>query len=188
MSALTAEQFEEWGEELRLSNEKAYSELFRKTYNPMLRYASRIVADEEAARDVLQDVYIKLWHKRFELDTDKSLKALLYRMVRNKCYNYLRDHSRMSLGVDDTEPDPAPSVPDESEDEEQQKLKIRLNEWIEELPVRQREAFELSRFEGLDHEEIADVMECSPRTVNNHIVSALNHLRNRHNQHNNGSS
>lgn len=187
MSALTAEQFEHWGLELRLSNEQAFSELFHKTYNPMLRYASRIISDEEAARDVLQDVYIKLWHKRFELDTDKSLKALLYRMVRNKCYNHLRDNSRVSLGVDESQPDPMP-LNEETETEDHDKLKTRLNQWIEELPVRQREAFELSRFEGLDHEEIADVMECSPRTVNNHIVSALNHLRNRHNQYSNSSS
>jgi RNA polymerase sigma-70 factor, ECF subfamily len=56
-------------------------------------------------------------------------------------------------------------------------LERQLTEWIEALPARQREAFELSRYEGLDHHEIAEVMECAPRTVNNHIVSALNTLR-----------
>ncbi|MFB6272415.1 MAG: sigma factor-like helix-turn-helix DNA-binding protein, partial [Salinibacter sp.] len=40
-------------------------------------------------------------------------------------------------------------------------------------------ALVLSRFDGLSHEEVADVMDISPRTVNNHIVRALKHLRGR---------
>ena len=56
-------------------------------------------------------------------------------------------------------------------------LPKKLHEWVEQLPERQREAFELSRFEGLDHEEIAQVMQVSARTVNNHLVAALRQLR-----------
>ncbi|MDX1638495.1 MAG: sigma factor-like helix-turn-helix DNA-binding protein, partial [Balneolaceae bacterium] len=52
--------------------------------------------------------------------------------------------------------------------------------WIEELPRQQQRAFELSRFEGLTHEEIAEVMEIAPRTVNNHIVAALKTLKERY--------
>ncbi len=57
--------------------------------------------------------------------------------------------------------------------------------WINELSDRRREAFELSRFEGLDHQEIADVMNLTVKTVNNHIVDALSHLRKRYNNHSN---
>ena len=56
-------------------------------------------------------------------------------------------------------------------------LSEKFGEWIEQLPERQQEAFELSRFEGLSHTEIATVMEVSPKTVNNHIVAALRQLR-----------
>jgi DNA-directed RNA polymerase specialized sigma24 family protein len=60
--------------------------------------------------------------------------------------------------------------------------------WINELSDRRREAFELSRFEGLDHNEIADVMNLSVKTVNNHIVDALSHLRMRYNNHSNSKN
>ncbi len=183
MSVLTTEKFEKWVVELRNSNEEAFSELFRQTYNPMLRYALRFTADEEAARDILQDVYIKLWNKRVELEPDKSLKAYLYSMVRNRCYNYIRDHSRVEVGLDESMPAEIESQNEEQEKREAESLKSRINSWIEDLPIRQREAFELSRFEGLDHSEIAEIMDCSPRTVNNHIVSALNFLRNKYQQH-----
>lgn len=52
-----------------------------------------------------------------------------------------------------------------------------LNRWISNLPNRQQEAFRLSRFDGLDHAEIAEVMDVSEKTVNNHIVAALSFLR-----------
>lgn len=52
-----------------------------------------------------------------------------------------------------------------------------LIKWIDNLPERQQEAFKLSRFEGLSHDEIADIMDVSPRTVNNHIVAALKSLQ-----------
>jgi RNA polymerase sigma-70 factor (ECF subfamily) len=56
-------------------------------------------------------------------------------------------------------------------------LDRRLRRWIDDLPDRQREALSLSRFEGLSHEAIAEIMDISPRTVNNHIVRALKSLR-----------
>jgi RNA polymerase sigma-70 factor (ECF subfamily) len=66
----------------------------------------------------------------------------------------------------------------QSESDERMDL---LKNWITDLPERQREAFELSRFEGLDHDEIASVMNVSSNTVNNHIVAALKRLRDRYN-------
>jgi RNA polymerase sigma-70 factor (ECF subfamily) len=56
-------------------------------------------------------------------------------------------------------------------------LEKNIKAWVEDLPDRQREAFVLSRFNGLSHDEIAAVMGVSPRTVNNHIVRALKTLR-----------
>ena len=58
-------------------------------------------------------------------------------------------------------------------------LDERLRMFIEQMPDRRREAFMLSRYEGLSHEEIAQVMKLTPRTVNTHIVLALKDLRNR---------
>ena len=62
-------------------------------------------------------------------------------------------------------------------------LEQLLLDWIEEMPDRRREAFCLSRFDGLSHEEIAEAMDLAPKTVNNHIVLALQYLRKRLNGH-----
>lgn len=151
------------------------------SYDQLIRYADSIVRDPDVAADILQEVYAHLWEIRDRIDENKSLKALLYRMTRNRGINHVR--AKRSVRLDELDPADQPSeemeLPgDESAGEESGELQRKIYEWIETLPLRQREAFELSRFEGLDHHEIADVMECAPRTVNNHIVSALGTLRN----------
>ena len=60
---------------------------------------------------------------------------------------------------------------------ETDELGHKFTEWIRNMPERRREVFELSRFEGLQHDEIAGVMDLSIKTVNNHMVLALNYLR-----------
>ena len=58
-------------------------------------------------------------------------------------------------------------------------LEEHLKQFIEELPPRRKEAFMLSRYDGLSHREIAVRMKLTPRTVNTHIVLALRYLRSR---------
>ncbi|MBP3192545.1 RNA polymerase sigma factor [Natronogracilivirga saccharolytica] len=175
-------QYHEWALRLRNSDESAFREIFTDSYDQLIRYADSIVRDPDAAADILQDVYAHLWEIRDRVDENRSLKALLYRMTRNRGINYLRMHR--SVRLDELGPADVPAeelIPAGEDDagSESGELMKKITEWIESLPVRQREAFELSRFEGLDHHEIAKVMDCAPRTVNNHIVSALGTLRDR---------
>lgn len=173
-----ATDYRQWARRIRRSEEKAFQELFMDSYQPLMRYSLNFIKDTDVASDILQEVYAHLWEIRDRLDEDKSLKALLYRMVKNRSINHIR--ARRPVRLDDVAPSEQPSeeMPAESiRMDSDDMLERQLSEWIEALPPRQREAFELSRFEGLDHHEIADVMECAPRTVNNHIVSALSTLR-----------
>lgn len=179
MKTITDEQFTAWSRRLQQSDRQAYTHVFEATYDTLWRYAWYFTHDEDAAYDVLQDVFLKLWHIRERVDPAKSLKALLFQMVRNTALNRLRRDKRHAAdSLDDMlfEPTSA-SHPDVEVDTESLALQIR--HWIEELPTRRREAFMLSRYQGLSHAEIADIMNLTPKTVNNHIVLALQHLRSR---------
>ncbi len=180
MATASAEKFSYWSERLNESDEQAFSELFEHTYDSLRHYISKYIFDPDAALDVLQDVYVKLWQIRDNIDPDKSLKALMYQMVRNSALNYLRDTKDKNISLDSISEQEHMEEPAEieiTEKDETTLLQEQMQQWISELPDRQREAFELSRFEGMSHEEIAHVMELRPRTVNNHIVIALNTLR-----------
>ncbi len=171
--------FARWSLRLRASDTGAFTEVFQATHAPLLRYAWRFMGSEDAAQDVVQDVFLKLWQVRETLDAERSLKALLYRMVRNVALNY----NRAAQHYESSAPE-ADQWNDEDEPASDQRVEAallaeRLQAWVAEMPERRREAFMLSRFHGFSHEEIAQIMDLTPRTVNTHIVLALKHLRER---------
>lgn len=179
MQSITEEQFRAWSEGLQRSDRRAYASVFDATYDALYRYAWYITHDRDACYDILQDVYAKLWAVRETIDPDRSLKALLYQMVRNYSLNHERQKKRHATAPLDALPvEPSVSTTTEA-DLDATSLEQRLREWIEAMPERRRIAFEMSRFEGKSHEEIAEAMALAPKTVNNHIVLALQYLRER---------
>lgn len=173
----TDDSFAQWSERLLDSDQRAFSELFEAMHVTLLRYAWRYTRAQEPARDIVQEAFMKLWQMREDIDPDRSLKALLYTMVRNLALN----HNRSAQYTNGTLPehdlhDHAPSA-DKQVDADL--LDAHLRRCIEDMPERRREAFVLSRYEGLSHDEIAQMMGLTPRTVNTHIVLALKDLRSR---------
>ena len=165
-------QPETYALEIRSGNRLAFSDFFRKNHDQYVRYAMRFVNEKADALDIVQDVFVKLWKNRLNIDPQKSIVSYLYTSVRNQSLNFIRDHSSKKETLDE-------EIIDEIELEENDSSNLlqALKTCITELPERQREAFELSRFEGLQHHEIAEIMNLSSRTVNNHIVTALKILR-----------
>ncbi|NBC65496.1 MAG: RNA polymerase sigma-70 factor [Bacteroidetes bacterium] len=171
------EQFELWAEKIQQSDRRAFDSLFRSVYSQFVNFAATYTHEKSSAADIVQDSFILLWQNRTSIDPDQSLKAYLYRIVRNRSLNFLRNRSSeiaQSEIIVEEKLQPAEEV---DSNEKADELSEKFGEWIEQLPERQQEAFELSRFEGLNHEEIASVMDVSPKTVNNHIVAALKQLR-----------
>lgn len=160
---------------IRVSDREAFAEVFADLRPGLVRYVNGFVQDGAAAHDVIQDVFLALWNRRHHLDPSLSLKALLYRMARNRALKYVRQQ-RVRQRYAATAP---PTAPVTLADPDGEALALRMRSWIAALPDRQREALSLTRFEGLTHREAAEVMEISPRTVNNHLVRALSTLSER---------
>ena len=167
-------QTETYALEIKSGNRLAFSDFFRKNHDQYVRYAMRFVNEKADALDIVQDVFIKLWNNRTNIDPHKSLISYIYTSIKNQSLNFIRDHTSKKNVLDE-------EIIDEIEvqDNDSSTLLNALKNSIIELPDRQREAFELSRFEGLEHYEIAEIMGLSARTVNNHIVTALKTLRNK---------
>lgn len=160
---------------IRSSDRQAYAEVFHALRPALLRYVDALVRDPAGAHDIVQDVFVALWEQRHTLDPTLPLPALLYRMARYRSMNHLRARrvrERHAATVESAYA-PEPADPDVAN------LSTRLAAWIDALPDRQREALQLTRYSGLTHREAADVMEISPRTVNNHLVRALATLQER---------
>jgi RNA polymerase sigma-70 factor (ECF subfamily) len=175
----SSEQFSNWCRRIAASDRRAFEELFRATHGALVQYAFTITRNTTASLDLLQEVFTKIWEIRHTLDPERSLKALLYRMVRNLAFNHYRDTKSQDAKRDSMADLDIPAAERTDETVDAVLLETRLRGWIAELPDRQREALTFSRFDGLSHEEIAAMMDISPRTVNNHLVKALKHIRDR---------
>jgi len=170
--------FRVWANQIHGSDPSAFEAFFRAVHSPLVRYATRFVP-ESSAEDIVQDAFVRIWNGRERIDPSQSLKAFAYRTVRNLSLNWIRDGKTREALLEKRYESPVSVTPAPDDELARSDLSERLREWIFELPDRQREALELSRFEGLTHEQVAEAMGVSPRTVNNHLIKALRVIRDR---------
>jgi RNA polymerase sigma-70 factor, ECF subfamily len=163
--------------QIRAGNEKAFESLFRAHYAVLCAFSRKFVTDADAAEEVVQELFLALWEKRAELMPTMSLRSYLFAAVRNACLNYIKHmqvrqrHASHTLAL-------APAYADDPADALQAaELQARITLAIDALPDRCGEIFRLSRFEGLKYQEIADLLQLSPRTIEVQIGKALKLLR-----------
>lgn len=176
--------FDTLRDRLGTGDEAAFERIFRRLSEPVFRFVCGMTQDEALAHDITQDTFAKLWSIRDRMDAVDSLRAYVFQMARNRVYNHQRDQQVRRDNEEhlrDAHPDASPPSPDKTLDADM--LRSLLEQWIGELPARQREALTLRRQNDLSHDEIADVMDLSPNTVNNHIVRAMKSLRSRLHDH-----
>lgn len=165
----------QWAEQIRLGDAQAFEALFRSLHAPLVRFADGLAGEAAEADDLVQEAFVRLWERRTTLDADRSVRALLYRTVRNLAYNRTRDRSRRRHLLEARVlPDAAPRADLVLE---ARHTAEHLRRAVAALPERQREAFLLTRVEGLSHADVADVMGIAAATVNVHLVRALKALR-----------
>ena len=139
---------------LKKDDEKAFSLLFESYYVPLCRYARLILKSEQPAEEVVMNVFIYIWENRTRIEIKSSLCAYLFRSVRNRCINYLRDN--------------APSV---------YLSDHFIDEAILSLPHTCRDVFLKSRNEEMSNREIAEQLNISVKTVEAQITKALKTIR-----------
>lgn len=174
--------FAVWTKRIREGDRDAFESLFRALHPRLIRFATKLCRDENTAADLVQEAFIRVWRTRERLDAGRSIRSLLFTSVRNLSLNLIRDTTNRRELMEKGSP-PMPARRDADTRQIENEFRTRLEGWIDALPPRQREALRLTRFEGLDHAEAAEVMGCSPRTVNNHLVIALRSLREKIGEH-----
>ena len=170
----------EYARRIRDSDREAFADLFRLMREPLIRYVLNVVKDDMIAHDLIQDAFVSLWKLRESLDPGRSLKAYMYQIARNRAMRHLRDKRTHDSKHQIIKQQSSSEIPEEEWPDafvENDSLQKKLKGWLSDLPERQREALELSRYQGLSHKEIAEVMEISPRTVNTHITLAIKNLQ-----------
>jgi len=163
---------------LRIDDKAALKALFQAHYAEVCAAIHRLVGERGVTEDLAQQVFIRFWEKRHQLNITTSAGAYLHRMAINEALAWLR--SRKNQQAEEiTTATPFPLQSDGEEVLLQTELQEQIHRAIETLPPRCRAVFQLSRFEEMSYQEIADQMEISIKTVEHQMGKALRVLRER---------
>lgn len=155
-------------------NSQQFEEIYRENYPALRKAARHLIGDSDAAHDVVQDVFLRLWNKRDESDAILNPAAYLYKSVVNTSLNYIEQHKRRKPGA---EPLSLPSLDKSDSLVETKELRSKIGEAIDKLPPQCRTIFILSRLEEKKNREIAALMNLSLKTVENQMGIALKKMR-----------
>ena len=167
----------------RLAFETMNSEVFENrvlpTKNKLFRFALRLLGSSEEAKDVVQEVMIKVWNGREQMATIDNMEAWCMRITKNLSLDRLRSKQRRTT-------DPMQEgfeIPQESftpyEKTEIDESMQRVNELINSLPEKQRQVMHLRDIEGYSYNEICEILELDMSQVKVNLFRARNFVRER---------
>jgi RNA polymerase sigma-70 factor (ECF subfamily) len=170
-------------DQVKTGDQKALEVLFSIYFPRLNDFARNVVNDDVISQDIVQEVFVKVWEDRAEIESI-NLEAFLFRLVRNRCIDYIKHLKVVSNRMED--------IRISSKYEElyridfignepyvliEQELKLKIEKTIQSLPDRCREVFILSRMNGLKNKEIAEKLNINIKNVERHLKRAMQSFR-----------
>ncbi|WP_223578044.1 RNA polymerase sigma factor [Sphingobacterium sp. GVS05A] len=156
---------------LKAGDQLALEELMSRYKGPLALSMSRLIKSREDIEELLQELFLRVWKNRENLDPERYL-GYLYKIAQNLVYDRLRKAAREKrLSVDYF----AHIIEAYSHIEEgifDKELLAVLQRGIQQLPEQRRRVFELCKIEGKSYEEVSQLLSISVATVNSHITNA----------------
>ena len=159
-------------------NEKgAYRELFERYAPRIYHFSISYLKNKNDAEELVQNVFLKIWEKRDLLDTSQNIKAFIFKIAVNSIYDFIRrkniehafdDYARLNYTANENNTWHTVIF---------EEMKQNLLYLVAQLPEQQQKIFQLSKQEGLSSNEIAQQLNISKRTVENHLYRALSYLK-----------
>lgn len=162
---------------LKRSDHECFQNLFAKYSQPLYRFSLSYLKSTDAAEDVVQEVFLKIWRKRKEIDTTKSFQSYLFTIALNvirKQFNKLTESHQLKH---DLLLSFAENKETFDEKDDFQEMVDKLEELIQQMPERRREIFRMKKLEGKSQKEIAGVFNITIKTVEYHITESMKFLK-----------
>ncbi len=168
---------------LKEGDRSAFSELFEMSFSRLAAYAAKFV-DDEAALDIVQDVFLYLWEKRESVQFSGTIYSYLFKAVHNACVNHIKHgkvKNRHAAELDIKSKKLDMHYDSDNNEVIENLIANDLNKKITEriglLPDKCREVFEMSYLSDMKSSEIGEMLGISQRTVESHLYKALKILR-----------
>ena len=161
---------------------KAFEQLYTTFYVYLCAVATKYVYNSEAAREIVNDVFMNIWSSRGQLSF--PIHNYLLRSVQNRCLNYIRTLHTRERVLDEYREELIAFQEEFCKNDnnplqllEIEELKSQVNTVIDSLSVKCRLVFEKYLYEGMSPQEIADEQAISVNTVRVHIKNAMDHIK-----------
>ena len=168
---------------IKSGNKCALGELFRETNNRMFNYGYKIIEDPDLIKDAIQDVFVTIWRRREHLADVTSVPAYLFVALKMRLYRLIQNEQKKSEKINELGQENSHSNFRIYEDEihidgeigtEKRRTLARA---INLLSPRKREVIYLYFYNGMDYEEISEIMGLDIQTVRNYMFLSLKSLR-----------
>jgi RNA polymerase sigma-70 factor, ECF subfamily len=163
---------------IRNSDVREFQLLFENYYSKLCDFVIGFVRSSDVAEDIVQDLFLKVWERRYGWYPNGSIRSYLFKCARNAAIDYLRNQKlkrtymcEISIDIADNS-SPRPDNQLEIKD-----INNRLQQLVNEMSERQRTIFVLNRIYKLTYREIADIHGISIKTVETHMARALKIIR-----------
>lgn len=164
-------------ERLKNDDRAAFEELFKLYSERIYYFTIRYIKNKEEAEEITQEVFVRLWNRRFDLKTELSFSSYLFMIAKNAVIDLLRKRQKESSLNEEITPDVNSIAEKSNNSVEYKELNEIVKNSILQLPEKRRQIFLLSRNEGLTYKEIAEKLNISIKTVESHMRLALQQLR-----------
>ena len=165
----------EWGKDHAL--EQLFGELFKKYEYRLYTLAQKLTKSDIYARDIIQEVFLKLWEQRHHIQAINNMEAWLYRLTENKVIDFLRKaaaDNRLKEAIWRKLPDHFNDTEDLVAEKEYSQI---IQNAINHLPPQRKLIYYLNREKGLNYQEIATELDISKHTVKNQLSTALQSIK-----------
>lgn len=157
------------------SDEVSFRTLFYLFFSPLCVFAHRYVSNWETCEDLVQEAFLRIWEKRESIRVEHSVRNLLLTTVKNQCIDYHRREEmkdrwrleKLEYISEDTNEDAYSIV----------ELRRLFADALKKMPDEIKDTFELSRFQGKKHTEIAEIQRVNLRVVEYRMAKALKLLK-----------
>lgn len=163
---------------LQKGDRAAYTEIYHRYHGPLYIFVYNRIKDREEAKDIIHELFLKLWTDHLRLQVTASISAYLYTAARNRIINTIA-HQQVANRYIDSFLTYIEQVDHQTADHlaRHNDLQAFIQQEIENLHPRMREVFELSRHTNLSRREIAEKLGISEQTVKSHMHNALKILK-----------
>jgi len=155
----------------------AFDAIYYKYSNRLLLFACGLLKDRYASSELVQEVFVKIWEKRDQVNVDLNFENYLITITYNSIRKYFRN-KLLEIKVKDQLSQKLPLQTNHIENDLIYKELLEVaNRSIEKLPPKRKTVYKLSRQEGLRIKEIACKLNISTRTVETHLAKAISFLK-----------